>query len=487
MKRCVVAIDLGTSGSRAMAFSQDGEIVARAYSEFASHFPRPGWVEQDPLRLWQTTLKALRSVLRAVGAENVASLGITNQRETTILWERETGRPVAPAIVWQDRRTEDDCRRLKRHEPLVRRRTGLVVDAYFSATKIRWLSDHVPGLRRRIASGEICFGTPDVWILWNLTGGKSFATEPSNAARTLLFDIRTGRFERELCRLFGVDVALLPEVRASDATFGHTRPALTGREIPIRGILGDQQAALFAHGAWDGGIIKNTYGTGLFLLANTRQRIVRGKGLISTVAWRRGERTDYALEGSILIGGAVLGWLRDGLRVLRSYDEAESMARRLPDNEGVYFVPALQGLGAPYWNASARGLIAGLTRKTGREAIVRAALESLAYQSRDVIEAMQKALGRRFRRLRADGGATANNFLMQFQADILGIPVERPAVTETTALGAAGLSGIASGLWDKHTFQKALRTERTFYPAMTRARREAYYRRWTEIVAKACD
>jgi glycerol kinase len=480
-RRIILAIDLGTSGSRVMAFSSRAQIVAKSYSEFPSSFPQPGWVEQDPEALWQSTLRALKEVLAKVAVADVVSIGITNQRETTILWEKKTGRPIDKAIVWQDRRTEPLCRQLQPHEPKIKERTGLRLDPYFSATKIAWLAEHHK-LAEGMRGGEICFGTPDVWLVWKLTGGKVFATEPSNASRTLLFNIKTLRFDPELLRIFDLPEAILPEVRDSDADFGVTDPALTGREIPIRGILGDQQAALFAHGAWEKGVVKNTYGTGLFLLSNTGSRILLTDRLLTTVAWKMRDRVDYAVEGSILMGGAVLNWLRDQIGILPSYSESGKIAAEVPDNEGVYFVPALQGMGAPYWDPAARGAIFGITRKTSRATLVRAALESLAYQSRDVVEEMARALGEPIRKLRADGGGAQNDFLMQFQADILGLPVERANITDTTALGAAGISGVASGAWTRESFGELIRSEKKFEPKLSEELRERYYSRWKEAV-----
>jgi glycerol kinase len=482
-RRILLAVDLGTSGSRVIAFSSRAQVVAKAYFEFPSSFPQPGWVEQDPEALWEATARALKEVLSKISPADVVSLGVTNQRETTILWEKKTGRPIGNAIVWQDRRTEPLCRQLEAHETLIRERTGLRLDPYFSATKIAWMAEHTDGLRERMRRGEICFGTPDVWLVWKLTGGKVFATEPSNASRTLLFNIRTLRFDHELLKVFDLPEAILPEVRDSDAAFGVTAAALTGREIPIRGILGDQQAALFAHGAWEPGIVKNTYGTGLFLLSNTGPRILQTERLLTTVAWKMRDRLDYAVEGSILMGGAVLNWLRDQLGILPSFSESGKIAASVADNEGVYFVPALQGMGAPYWDPAARGAIFGITRKTTRATLVRAALESLAYQSRDVVEEMARALGEPIRTLRVDGGGAQNEFLMQFQADILGLPVERANNTDTTALGAAGISGVASGVWDRDAFSQLIRSDKIFKPRLAAEQRETFYRHWTEAVS----
>ncbi len=482
--KVVLAIDLGTTGNRVIAFSKDARVVAKSYYEFTQIFPKPGWVEHNPEEITATAFKALHDVIGVVGAENIACIGITNQRETTILWDRETGKPVYNAIVWQDRRTGGFCQQLQGHAELIKKKTGLFLDPYFSATKIRWLLDNVPGLRQKIADGRILFGTPDVWVLWNLTGGKTFASEPSNASRTLLFNINTLRFDEELLEIFGVPETILPSIQDSDSLFGHSNKSITGREIPIHGILGDQQASLFAHCGWLKGVIKNTYGTGLFLVTSTQNRILHSNRLLTTVAWKFKGEISYALEGSIFMGGAVIQWLRDNLQIIQSASESEKIAAALKDNEGVYFVPALQGMGAPFWNPNVRGLIAGLTRKATRETIVRAALESLAYQTRDVIEVMKEEMGDNFSVLKVDGGASQNSFLMQFQSDILGIKIERPAITETTALGAAGIAGISSGFWCQDEFRETIAIDRVFAPAMPEKIRESYYQGWRKALEK---
>jgi len=484
-RKVVLAIDLGTSGSRVMAFTHDGHVAARVYSEFPQHFPQPGWVEHDPDDYLRTSFKALRQVLARVGPDNVVSVGITNQRETTLVWDAHTGRPVYPAIVWQDRRTDALCDHFRPHGKTIRARTGLILDPYFSATKIRWILDHRPSLRRRARNGGLCFGTPDVWLLWHLTGRKVFATEPSNAARTLLFNLDRMAIDPALCRLFGVPQAMLPVIYPSDAQFGMTDPRVTQKSIPIVGVLGDQQAALFAQAGEDRTVIKNTYGTGIFALAATGSRPRRAPKLLSTVAWRRGKVTTYALEGSVFMAGAALQWLRDNLGILKSFAEAERVASSAPGNEDVYFVPAFQGLGAPYWQPQARAIITGMSRKAGRATLVRAALEALAYQSRDVIDEMQRVLEKRFRRLRVDGGGSQNDFLMQFQADVLGAAVERPPVIDTTAFGVALLSGLSTGFWNERE-AAALRSPiaRRFTPSRKTPQRQAAYRHWQEAVRK---
>ncbi len=484
LMKAVLAIDLGTSGSRVIAFAKDGRILAKAYSEIPQHFPKPGWVEHDPFDYVKTTFKALRQVIARVGAQNVVSLGFTNQRETTIVWDRHTGRPVYPAIVWQDRRTEAYCQRLERHQGMVRAKTGLPIDAYFSASKLRWILDTIPQARQLAREGRLLFGTPDVWLLWNLTGRRTFATDVTNASRTLLFNIRHLSFDHELLRLFGVPASVLPEVKDSDADFGVTDAAITGRAIPINAILGDQQAALFAQAGLDRNVIKNTYGTGLFLLVNTGTQVISSRALVSTVAWRIRGRVNYALEGSILMGGAALHWLRDSLKILPSYAQAEALARSVPSSEGVYLVPAFQGLGAPYWKNGTTALVTGLTRRTSRATVVRAALEAMAYQSRDVIDVMRRTLGGRFRALRVDGGGCQNDFLMQFQSDLLNLPIERPRVTDTTALGAAMLSGWNSGFWTLSDLECLRKVERVFRPSSQRRQRQKEYVGWQTAIRR---
>jgi len=487
MGKLVLALDLGTTGNRAIAFDASFRPVAQAYAEFTQHFPRPGWVEHDPLEIWASLLACIRRVTVEVDAADIAAVAVTNQRETTVLWDRETGRPVHNAIVWQCRRTAERCEELKaKHADEVHRKTGLVIDAYFSATKIAWMLENVHEARALAEQGRLLFGTVDTWAIWNLTGGKVHATDPSNASRTLLFNIVEGRWDEQLVRLFGAQGAILPEVKPSLCVFGTTRKDILGREVPIAADLGDQQAALFGQGGFSPQNLKNTYGTGLFLLVNTGSELELSDKLLTTVAWQKeGHPLEYALEGSIFVGGAAIQWLRDGLKIIRSAQESEALARKLDGNEGVYFVPALAGLGAPHWDSSARGTFLGLTRATRREHLVRAALEAMAYQTRDVVEALPPGVRAEIRTLQADGGATANDWLMQFQADILGIPVARSAVAETTALGAAAAAGITLGLWGQDDFVARRSVDRVFAPQMQRAVAERLYGRWREAVARA--
>jgi glycerol kinase len=487
---CVVAIDQGTTGSTVLVFDRRGRVVGRAYSEFTQHYPRPGWVEHDPEEIWRVTLRVLRQACRRAGVRprDVRALGITNQRETTLLWDRRSGRPVHRAIVWQDRRTAALCDTLRTRgvEPLVRRKTGLVVDPYFSGTKLRWLLEHVPRAAERARRGELCFGTVDAWLIWKLTGGVVHATDPTNASRTLLYDIHAGRWDQELCDVLEIPTAVLPAVRPSSGEFGTTEASLLGQPVPIVGVAGDQQAALFGQGCVEPGMAKNTYGTGCFLLLHTgAQAVTSEQGLLTTVACdARGGRA-YALEGSIFIAGAAIQWLRDGLGLLKKAAESERVARAVDSTLGVYLVPAFVGLGAPYWDPDARGALLGLTRGVTRAHIVRAALESLAYQTRDVANAMAAVAGAPLRTLRVDGGAAANGFLMQFQADILGVPVDRPRVVETTAMGAAFLAGIGTGFWaSQGELAQARRIDRRFTPRMRPENREALYQGWKQAVAR---
>jgi glycerol kinase len=486
---CVVAVDQGTTGTTVLVFDRSGRIIGRAYSEFTQHYPKPGWVEHDAEEIWRVTLRVLRQACRRalVRPRDIAALGITNQRETVVLWDRRTGRPVHRAIVWQDRRTAPECERLKADgaESLIRDHTGLVIDPYFSGTKLRWLLQHVPRAAERAARGELCFGTIDAWLIWKLTGGAVHATDPTNASRTLLYDIRTKRWDAELCRLLEVPEALLPAVKPSSGEFGLTDKAVLGAPIPIAGVAGDQQAALFGQGCVEPGMVKNTYGTGCFLLMYTGTLAPSEHGLLTTVACDARGGPAYALEGSVFIAGAAIQWLRDGLGLLKRAAESEALARRAGANLGVYLVPAFVGLGAPYWDPEARGALLGLSRGVTRAHVVRAALESLAYQTRDVADAMTADAGHPLASLRADGGAAANGFLMQFQADVLGVPVDRPRVVETTAMGAAFLAGLATGFWrDQAALAKARRLDRRFQPRMKAAERDALYRGWVAAVAR---
>ncbi len=487
----VVALDQGTTGSTSIVFGPQGEVLGRAYAEITQHYPAPGFVEHDAEEIWTTSLRVMRDALAASGVppRGVRAIGITNQRETTVLWDRRTGDPVHRAIVWQSRQTAEVCTRLKAagHEPLFHERTGLLLDPYFSGSKITWLLERDPALRERAEAGEIAFGTIDTWLVHRLTGGRVHATDPTNASRTLLFDIHERRWDPELCRILGVPGAMLPEVKASSGVLGETT-VLDGfpGSIPIAGIAGDQQAALFGQGCFEPGMAKNTYGTGAFLVLNTgERRVISRRGLLTTLCCDSRGRAAYALEGSVFIAGAAVQWLRDELGLIRTAAETGPLAETVPDTAGVYVVPAFVGLGAPYWDAEARGAIVGLTRGVSRAHLVRATLESLAYQSRDVIDAMNEESGVPLRELRVDGGACANDFLMQFQADILGVSVDRPALVETTAAGAAFLAGLGVGFWrDAQELARTRRRDRLFTPAMPPGRRDALYAGWQAAVAR---
>ncbi len=485
----VLALDQGTTSSRAILFDHAGSIRAVAQREFAQLYPQPGWVEHDPMEIWATQSAVMTEALAkaAVAPADVAAIGITNQRETTVLWERATGRPVANAIVWQDRRTAPMCDALRTagHEPTFTRKTGLVLDAYFSGTKLKWLLDNVPGAREHATRGELAFGTVDSWLIWNLSGGTKHVTDASNASRTLLFDIRRGDWDDELLGLLDVPRAVLPTVVPSSGICAEA--AVAGVSVPIAGIAGDQQAALFGQACLEPGLAKNTYGTGCFLLLNTGPTAVTSNNhLLTTVAWRRGGTTDYALEGSVFIAGAVVQWLRDGLKIIRSAAEVEALAASVPDNGGVYLVPAFAGLGAPHWDAYARGAIFGLTRGATGAHLARAALEAIAFQSAEVLRAMEADAGLKLTELRVDGGAAANDLLMQIQADILGVEVVRPKVLETTALGAAYLAGLAVGYWrDEGDITANWQVARRFEPAMSRAQAATLTAGWEKAVARA--
>jgi glycerol kinase len=492
-RRFVLALDQGTTSSRAIIFDRRGHALATAQQEFPQHFPRPGWVEHDPADLWETTRRvALAAVAEAnLTGSDLAAIGLTNQRETTLLWDRATGRPLAPAIVWQDRRTAELCAQLKARklEPFFRRKTGLLLDPYFSGTKLAWLLDHVPGARRRAARGELAFGTVDTWLLWQLTGGRVHATDVSNASRTLLLNLRSGEWDDELLHALRIPRSLLPVVRASSEVYGHVEsiPALRG--VPISGVAGDQQAALFGQACFRPGLAKNTYGTGCFLLLHTGRKPVASRHqLLTTIAWRLGAEgpLEYALEGSVFIGGAVVQWLRDGLGLIAKSVDIEALAARVPDNGGVYLVPAFTGLGAPHWDSSARGAIVGLTRGSNAAHIARAALESIAYQSADLLRAMEADAKLKLRELRVDGGATVNSALMQFQSDLLRVPVVRPRTTETTALGAAYLAGLAVGFWkDRAEIAGLWSVSKVFRPRAPRAAMQQLQRDWRRAVTRA--
>ncbi len=487
----LLAIDQGTTGTTCLVIDADGRIRGRAYSEFTQHFPRPGWVEHDAEEIWSVTRALAHAAAESAGTtlDRLAGIGITNQRETVVLWDRATGEPVHRALVWQDGRTADVCRRMKAEgrEPAVRERTGLVIDPYFSGTKLAWLLDHVPGARRRAEAGELAAGTIDTWLVWKLTGGRLHLTDPTNASRTLLYGLRSGEWEPGLLDTFGVPRAVLPEIRASSEVYGATEGAAFGAEIPVAGIAGDQQAALFGHGCCTPGEGKNTYGTGAFLLLHTGAEPVPSQhGMLTTAACGpRGERA-FALEGSIFIAGAAVQWLRDAVGVIAEAAETDALARSLDDNDGVYFVPAFTGLGAPHWEPGARGTIVGLSRGTGRAHLARAALEAMAYATRDVVDAMQADSGVTLGALRVDGGATENDWLMQFQADVLGIPVRRPAMVEMTAFGAAGLAGLALGTWRSPEDFLAARPETAdFAPAADAARRQGWLDGWRRALGAA--
>jgi len=486
----VLAIDQGTTGSRAIVFDQRGRTVASAYEEFPQYFPRPGWVEHDPEEIWRSVYRTIQKALANVPGRSLAAVGITNQRETTVIWDRKSGRPAARAIVWQCRRTADRCRELAA-EPgmsrLIRGKTGLPIDAYFSATKAEWILDR-GGLRERAKKGRLAFGTTDSWVLAKLTGGASHATDPTNASRTMLYNIRKLDWDGDLLGIFGIPAAVLPQVLPSSGEFGRTvRLGRLPAGIPVMGIAGDQQAALFGQAGFRPGAIKNTYGTGSFILLNTGREIVESRhGLITTVACGPEGKAVYALEGSVFVAGAAIQWLRDQLGLVQSAAESAAAAEAVADNGGVYFVPAFVGLGAPYWDAEARGAIVGLTRGANRNHIIRAAVEQMAYSIRDVLETMRRESGLRIRELRVDGGASANDVLCRFQADILGIPVLRPKTVETTALGAAYLAGLAAGIWDSTAAIERLAVdERKFTPSMTRGQADKLYAGWQAAVRKA--
>ncbi|WP_299429527.1 glycerol kinase GlpK [uncultured Meiothermus sp.] len=487
----ILALDQGTTSSRAIVFDLEGQPQAMAQQEFMQHFPQPGWVEHDPMEIWRSQLQVAREAIQRAGVQpaEIVAIGITNQRETTVLWERATGRPVHRAIVWQDRRTASICDELRKggYEGVFRQKTGLVLDAYFSGTKIKWLLDNVPGLRERAGKGELCFGTMDSWLIFNLTGGQVHATDVSNASRTLMFNLHTLHWDEHLLGVLSIPRAVLPEVLPSASIYGETVPELFGAAIPIAGVAGDQQAALFGQACFTPGMAKNTYGTGCFMLMNTGQGLVASQhGLLTTIAWQlEGERAEYALEGSVFIAGAVVQWLRDGLGIIRNSSEVENLASRVASTDGVYLVPAFVGLGAPYWDAYARGTLIGLTRGTTAAHIARAALEAIAYQSRDLLEAMEADSRLQLSELRVDGGATINNLLMQFQSDILGTPVVRPQVTETTALGAAYLAGVGVGMLTQEQIAERWAVQKRFEPIMPTQERQRLYSGWKRAVERA--
>ena len=485
----ILALDQGTTSSRAIVFDALGQAAAVAQQEFLQIYPRPGWVEHDPATIWKTQLNTARRALRLakLSAADIAAIGITNQRETTLVWDRTTGKPIGNAIVWQDRRTADICDTLRRDraDRLIRRKTGLELDAYFSATKIRWLLRHTKGALAKARAGRLAFGTIDSWLVWNLTGGQAHITDVTNASRTMLFNIHTGKWDDELLKLFGIPQAVLPKVASCSEVYAQTQAL--GQGIPIAGIAGDQHAALFGQCCHKPGMVKNTYGTGCFMLMHTGDKPMASRSkLLTTVAWKIGDKTEYALEGSVFVAGAVTQWLRDELGIIKSSAEIESLAQRVPDNGGVHLVPAFTGLGAPHWDPHARGTITGLTRGSTKAHIARAALEGIAFQVNDVIAAMERDAGTKLRELRVDGGASANNLLMQFQSDLLDVPVIRPANTETTALGAAYLAGLAVGTWkSKREIAKRWKIVRRFKPSMKPATRKTLVAGWTKALKQA--
>jgi glycerol kinase len=486
----VLSLDSGTTSVRAILFDHDGAVRAVAQKEFSQHYPQPGWVEHDANEIWSSQLGVAVEALSRAGAtaKEVAAVGITNQRETTVVWDRRTGEPVHKAIVWQDRRTAQECEKLRAdgHETVIRNKTGLVLDAYFSGTKVAWILDNVPGARAAAEAGKLAFGTIDTWLVWKLTGGKLHLTDPSNASRTLLYDIHRKTWDDYLLKLFRVPRAMLPEVKPSSAVYGPVTAVGVGT-VPISGIAGDQQAALFGQLCTEPGLTKNTYGTGCFMLQCTGPTAVASKNqLVTTVAWELNGKTDYALEGSVFVAGAVVQWLRDGLKIIRTAEEVNALAATVPDAGGVYFVPAFVGLGAPHWDPHARGSISGLTRGTTAGHLARAALESIAYQSADLLDAMAADAGKPVPELRVDGGACRSDLLMQFQADLLGVPVVRPAVTETTALGAAYLAGLAVGFWKSPAeIATQRKIERRFEPKMDRGRVAELRAGWANAVGRA--
>jgi glycerol kinase len=491
MANYILALDQGTTSSRAIIFDKTGSIISTAQKEFTQIFPQPGWVEHDANEIWSTQLGvATEAVLKAgLTIHDVAAIGITNQRETTVVWDRDTHLPIYNAIVWQDRRTAEYCDKLKKDgsSDMIREKTGLVTDAYFSGTKVKWILDNVEGARDKAQKGELCFGTIDSWLLWKLTNGNVHATDVSNASRTLLYNIHDLKWDSDLLKLFGIPDNMLPDVRSSSEVYGYTENILTAAKIPVSGIAGDQQSALFGQMCTSPGMVKNTYGTGCFMLMNTGRKPVSSKNnLLTTIAWKVNGEVDYALEGSVFIGGAVVQWLRDGLKLIQTSKDVEALALQVKDNGGVYFVPAFTGLGAPYWDQHARGTIVGITRGSTNAHIARASLESIALQSMDVMKAMEADSGIEIREVRVDGGASTNNQLMQFQADILNSNVIRPKVTETTALGAAYLAGLAVGFWKNiDELQQYWQQDKAFKPGMNDNQRNELIKNWKRAITAA--
>lgn len=490
MEKYIIALDEGTTSCRAIVLDHNGHIIASCSRQFSQIYPQPGWIEHDAIEIWDAQITCLKEVIGQLNLSpaQIAAIGIANQRETVVLWDRRTGKPVYNAIVWQCRRTAPLCEELKRQgmAEIIHKKTGLVIDAYFSATKIHWIMNNVPGVKEAAAKGEILAGTIDTWLIWNLTGGHVHATDYSNASRTMLYNINQLQWDDDLLKLLDIPQAMLPDVKYSSGIIGYTDPSILGSAIPIAGVAGDQQAALFGQLCLQPGMVKNTYGTGCFLLMNTGTKpIYSPNSLLTTIAWGIGDRIEYALEGSIFSAGASIQWLRDGLKIIDNSAQSQKYAEMVPDNGGVYVVPAFTGLGAPYWDMYARGLIIGITRGTQRQHIVRATLESIAYQVMDILEIMRQDTMLPLKSLRVDGGASANDFLMQFQSDILGITVERHSVIETTALGAAYLAGLAVGYWDKDTLKAGWKPDKTFTPQMTQDQRSQLAQRWHQAVKRA--
>lgn len=490
-KKYIVALDQGTTSSRAIVFDHEGLIVATSQKEFPQIFPKPGWVEHNPMDIWNTQIEVLQSVLKDndISTEAVAAIGITNQRETTVVWDKKTGEPVYNAIVWQDRRTANFCDKLRNsgNSNMVSQKTGLVLDAYFSGTKVNWILENVEGARERAEKGELAFGTIDTWVIWNLTKGKAHVTDVTNASRTMLYNIETLEWDTELRNMLNVPASMLAEVKGSSEVYGNVDEEYLGAAIPIAGIAGDQQAALFGQMCTQAGMAKNTYGTGCFLVLNTGDKIVRSSNnLLSTIAWQVNGKTTYALEGSVFVAGAAIQWLRDGLEIIENAADSEDLALSVEDNGGVYFVPALTGLGAPYWDQYARGAIVGITRGTTKAHLTRAALESISFQVADVVRAMNADTGEDLKELRVDGGAVANNLLLQIQADLLDAKVVRPSILETTALGAAYLAGLATGFWsDLEEIQSQWKEDRSFEPAMDAAKQQDMLKSWSKAVDRS--
>lgn len=489
MKKYVIALDQGTSSSRAIVFDRQGNACSTSQKEFTQYFPKPGWVEHDPMEIWSSEMSVMveAAAKLSIDAEEISAIGITNQRETTIVWDAKTGKPVYNAIVWQDRRTSEYCDSLKTEglTDLIRSKTGLIIDAYFSGTKVRWILENVPGARERAERGELRFGTVDSWLIWNLTGGKEHKTDVTNASRTMLFNIHTLEWDKELLELLDIPASMMPEVCSCSEIYGTT--CLLGDNIPVAGAAGDQQSALFGQMCTEPGSVKNTYGTGCFLLMNSGEKPIMSKNsLLTTIAWKIGDKVNYALEGSIFVAGSVVQWLRDGLGIIKSSSEVEALAASVPDSDGVYFVPALTGLGAPYWDQYATGGIYGITRGTTAAHIARAALDGIAFQTMDIVAAMEKDAGVPLKNLKVDGGASRNNLLMQFQADMLGCDVIRPEVTETTALGAAYLAGLATGFWkDLDELRGQWKAERVFSPCASEESVSAAKAGWKKAIEKS--